>query len=159
MSTTANRRKVYVDGPGGLRVPFTEVELADSEAPVRLYDTSGPGGDPATGLPPLRREWIVGRGDVEEYEGRAHRTRDDGRSAARGGLLSDAFTGARRPPMRAVRGRRVTQLHYARRGEVTPEMAFIATREGLEADFVRDEVARGRAIICLLYTSPSPRDS
>ena len=145
--TTNARRKVYVDGPGGLRVPFTEVELADSEAPVRLYDTSGPGGDPGTGLPPLRREWIVGRGDVEEYEGRAHRTRDDGRSAARGGVQPDAFTGARRPPMRAVRGRRVTQLHYARRGEVTPEMAFIATREGLEADFVRDEVARGRAII------------
>jgi phosphomethylpyrimidine synthase len=89
----------------------------------------------------------VGRADVEEYEGRAQRTRDDGRSAARGGLPPDAFTGARRPPMRAVRGRRVTQLHYARRGEVTPEMAFIATREGLDADFVRDEVARGRAII------------
>ena len=63
MTTTA-RRKVYVDGPGGLRVPFTEVTLSAPEPAVRLYDTSGPGSDPRQGLPPLRREWIIGRGDV-----------------------------------------------------------------------------------------------
>ena len=145
--TTDVRRKVYVDGPGGLRVPFTEVTLTGPEAPVRLYDTSGPGGDPNVGLAPLRREWIVGRGDVEEYAGRRPEARDDGRSAARGVTRPDTFTGVPRPPMRAVRGRRVTQLHYARRGEITPEMAFVAAREGLDAAFVRDEVARGRAII------------
>ena len=145
--TTDVRRKVYVDGPGGLRVPFTEVTLTGPEAPVRLYDTSGPGSDPQVGLPPLRREWIVGRGDVEEYAGRRPEARDDGRSAARGVTRPDTFTGVPRPPMRAVRGRRVTQLHYARRGEITPEMAFVAAREGLDAAFVRDEVARGRAII------------
>jgi phosphomethylpyrimidine synthase len=146
MTTTA-RRKVYVEGPDGLRVPFTEVTLCEPEAAVRLYDTSGPGSDPSQGLPPLRREWIIGRGDVEEYAGRSPQARDDGRSAGRGSTTPDAFTGTRRPPMRAVRGRRVTQLHYARRGEITPEMAFVATREGLDAAFVRDEVARGRAII------------
>ena len=75
-----NRRKVYVEGdPPGIRVPFTEIALSDSPGrwgpvpneSVRLYDTSGPGGDPEVGLPLLRRDWVFGRGDVEEYEGRA----------------------------------------------------------------------------------------
>jgi len=141
------RRKVYVDGPGGLRVPFAEVALAAPNEPVRLYDTSGPGGDPTVGLPPLRRAWIRAREDVEEYEGRTQQRRDDGRAVARGVLDPVAFAGRQQPPLRATRGRRVTQLHYARRGEVTAEMDFVAVREGLEPDFVRDEVARGRAII------------
>ena len=62
MNTTTpptRRRKVYADGPDGLRVPFAEVPLSDGEAPVRLYDTSGPGSDPTVGLAPLRRDWIV----------------------------------------------------------------------------------------------------
>src|SRR5881396_3746401 len=66
------RRKVYVEG-----VPFTEVALQDGDA-VRLYDTSGPGSEPDIGLPPLRRDWIVGRGDVEEYEGRRVVPQDNG---------------------------------------------------------------------------------
>jgi phosphomethylpyrimidine synthase len=146
MSTNV-RRKVYVDGPGGLRVPFAEVALTAPNEPVKLYDTSGPGGDPTVGLPPLRREWIRARADVEDYEGRTQRRRDDGRAVARGVLDPVAFAGRQQPPLRATRGRRVTQLHYARRGEVTAEMDFVAVREGLEPEFVRDEVARGRAII------------
>jgi len=147
MSTTTNRRKVYVDGPRGVRVPFAEVALTGENEPVRLYDTSGPGSEPTVGLAPLRRPWVVGRGDVEEYEGRAQRLRDDGRAAVRGRVGPQPFAGPERRPLRAARGAAVTQLHYARRGEVTEEMQFVAVREGLEPEFVRDEVARGRAII------------
>jgi phosphomethylpyrimidine synthase len=147
MSTTANRRKVYVNGPRGVQVPFAEVELAPPNAPVRLYDTSGPGSEPAQGLPPLRQPWVLGRGDLEEYEGRVQQLRDDGRAAARSAAAPAAFAGAQRRPQRAAAGGAVTQLHYARRGEVTEEMEFVALREGLEPEFVRSEVARGRAII------------
>jgi phosphomethylpyrimidine synthase len=140
----AVRTKVHVEGPRGVRVPFTEVSLSDGSA-VRLYDTAGPGSDPAVGLPPLRRPWILGRGDVEEYDGRPPHARDDGRAAARradGGAPAGAGRVLRGKP-----GRTVTQLHYARRGEVTPEMEFVALREGVGAELVRSEVARGRAII------------
>ncbi|MBV8386386.1 MAG: phosphomethylpyrimidine synthase ThiC [Acidimicrobiia bacterium] len=142
------RSKVYVDGPRGphVHVPFTEVALTNGES-VRLYDTSGPGSDPATGLPPLRRPWILDRRDVKPYDGRAVSTRDDGRAAERRGTAADQFRGPTRKPLRAKPGQRVTQLHYARRGEVTAEMEFVAVREGLDPEFVRDEVARGRAII------------
>ncbi|HEX2273369.1 MAG TPA: phosphomethylpyrimidine synthase ThiC, partial [Acidimicrobiales bacterium] len=152
----ARRRKVYVEGGEGVRVPFTEVDVDPSPSPggevanppVRLYDTSGPGSDPATGLPPLRRPWITRRGDVEEYEGRAPVLRDDGRAAARRGATAEhRFAGPRRRLLRARPGRTVTQLHYARRGEITSEMEFVALREGVEPELVRSEVARGRAII------------
>ncbi len=118
-------RKVYVGGSRpDLRVPFREVALGDGTS-VRLYDTSGPWTDtaarpePGSGLPPLRRPWILARGDVE----------------ARGHVL------------RARPGRSVTQMAYARRGVVTPEMEFVALREGMDPELVREEVARGRAII------------
>ncbi|HVE47130.1 MAG TPA: phosphomethylpyrimidine synthase ThiC [Acidimicrobiales bacterium] len=151
---TAARRKIYLDGAGGIRVPFTEVRLAPSPAaagpvpnePVRLYDTSGPGSDPERGLPPLRAEWIAARGDVETYPGRPAQARDDGRSAA-AGRVAETWGGERRPPLRAKPGRNVSQMHYARAGTVTPEMEFVALREGLEPELVREEVARGRAII------------
>jgi phosphomethylpyrimidine synthase len=135
------RAKVYL---GDARVPFSEVALTNGET-FRLYDTSGPGSEPTVGLPPLRRDWIIGRGDVEEYDGRAPTERDDGRSAAAREV--EVWQGERSRPLRAKSGSRVTQMHYARRGEITAEMAFVATREGLDPDFVRDEVARGRAII------------
>jgi len=150
-----NRRKVYVDGPDGVRVPFTEVSLSDSPAadgatpnpPVRLYDTSGPGSVPTVGLPPLRAPWIAARADVASYPGRPVNRRDDGRAAVR---RDDAgrrdFPGTGPGPLRS-RGTPVTQLHYARRGEITPEMAFVAVREGVPADLVRDEIAAGRAIL------------
>ena len=144
-----NRRKAYLTGSQpGVRVPVTEVVVDGGDPPVRLYDTSGPGGDPEAGLPGLREEWIVGRDDTEPYEGRPVNVRDDGRAAVRrGNGAATAFAGTTRPVRRALPGRRVSQMHYARRGEITPEMEFVALREGFESAFVRDEVARGRAII------------
>jgi phosphomethylpyrimidine synthase len=143
------RTKIYVDGArAGVRVPFTEVSLTGGDDPVRLYDTSGPGSTATEGLAPLRRGWILNRDDVEEYEGRRTDLRDDGRAAVRRGEATpEQFTGARARPLRAKTGRTVTQMHYARGGDVTPEMEFVALREGLAPEFVRDEVARGRAII------------
>jgi phosphomethylpyrimidine synthase len=144
-------RKVYVTGPRpDIRVPMREIALSGGNPPLRLYDTSGPYTDPEApvdvkqGLPPLRRAWILGRGDVEalaEPTSRYRRQREG--DPALGGVR---FPSARRP-LRARAGRRVTQMHYARRGEITPEMEFIALREGVAPDTVRDEVARGRAII------------
>src|SRR4026209_335952 len=120
--------KTYLSGSDpSIRVPIREIALTNGER-LRLYDTSGPYTDPdftpdlKQGLPPLRRHWILSRGDVEPGAG------------GRWGL-------------RARPGRRVTQMHYARRGEITPEMEFVALSEGMSPEIVRDEVARGRAII------------
>ncbi|HUI03065.1 MAG TPA: phosphomethylpyrimidine synthase ThiC [Acidimicrobiales bacterium] len=149
-----NRRKVYVCGArDDLRIPFVEVALSapadggEAPPPVLLYDTSGPGSDPAVGLPALRAPWIAARGDVVEHEGRAPQSRDDGRAVARGRLAPRPFTGTRRRPLVARGSAPVTQLHYARRGEITPEMEFVAVREHLDAETVRAEVAAGRAIV------------
>ena len=144
-------RKIYVTGSHqDIRVPMREITLAGGNAPLRLYDTSGPYTDPTAfldvklGLPPLRRPWILGRGDVEELGGPSslyRREREE--DPALGGIR---FASVRRP-LRALAGRRVTQMHYARRGEITPEMEFVALREGLAPEHVRDEIARGRAIL------------
>jgi phosphomethylpyrimidine synthase len=148
MTPTPFRSKVYVEGSRpGLAVPFTEVVLGGDEPSVRLYDTSGPGSEPERGLPALRDPWITGRGDVEVHDGRRASLRDDGRAAVRRGEGAPVMAVEARSPLRAKPGLRVTQMHYARRGEITPEMEFVALREGLEPDFVRSEVARGRAII------------
>jgi len=151
------RRKVHIAGSRpDLQVPFVEVDLGDSPGPdgpvpnppVRLYDTSGPGADPRSGLEPLRLPWILERGDVEPIEGRTATPRDDGRRAARAGTAPELqWDGRERTILRAKPGATVTQMHYARKGEITPEMEFIALREGVPAEKVRDEVARGRAII------------
>jgi phosphomethylpyrimidine synthase len=112
---------------------------------VRVYDTSGPWGDPGfagdvtEGLPAVRRGWIQERGDVEAV------TCSYRPIAGRSDVEIPASL--RRTPWRARPGRGVTQLQYARQGRITPEMEFIAIREGLEAELVRSEVARGRAII------------
>ena len=127
-----NSRKVYVE-EGRVRVPMREVTLAGGEPPVLLYDTSGPAAvDPRLGLPAIRRAWIADRGGVAEV-------RDA--TAARDWVPE----GLRRPVLKGTT--RVTQLHYARRGEVTAEMEYVAAREGFDPEFVRSEVARGRAII------------
>ncbi|PKO73504.1 MAG: phosphomethylpyrimidine synthase ThiC, partial [Betaproteobacteria bacterium HGW-Betaproteobacteria-17] len=130
--------KVHLEGPHGIRVPVREITLADApdgtpNAPLRVYDTSGPQGhDVREGLPPIRDSWIRAR-DVAERPDRDQ-------------SLGIAMPpGLRRPVLRG--NGCVTQMHYARRGEITPEMEFIALREGLPAEFVRSEVARGRAII------------
>src|SRR5437867_707496 len=112
-----NSRKIYVDGPQDVRVPMREIALGGGEPPLRVYDTSGPQG-------------------IEAEQG-LPRLREPWVKARTGG------TGKPRVPAPVP----VTQLYYARRGDITPEMEFIALREGLPAAFVRDEVARGRAII------------
>ncbi|MER7165857.1 phosphomethylpyrimidine synthase ThiC [Micromonospora sp. NPDC000207] len=124
------RRKVYVEGSRpDVRVPFAEVELTGDNPPVRLYDTSGPGSDPEVGLPPLRGRWIAERGDVAPVRG--------------GGT-----------PLVGVDGRRPTQLAYARAGVVTPEMEFVAIREQVTPELVRDEIAAGRAVLPLNVNHP-----
>jgi phosphomethylpyrimidine synthase len=150
-----NSRRIYVDGKQpGVRVPFREIDqnatrnfdgtLEDNPS-VRVYDTSGPYGDPAIrsdvreGLSELRRHWILGRGDVEEYEGRKLHPIDDGyltfaaanqaRQKEKGRL--EDFPALSRTPLRAKPGKCVTQMHYARQGIITPEMEFIAIRENL----------------------------
>ncbi len=131
---------------GELGVPATRVELTNGET-FNRYCTEGPGSDPEVGLPGLRSDWIGQRADTEDYAGRRPQLLDDGRSAVRRGETRDAWRGEQRPPRRAVSGARVSQLHYARRGIVTPEMEFVARREGCDVGTVRAEVAAGRAII------------
>src|SRR5205809_5956114 len=209
-----NSKKIYVAGKPhpNIRVPFREISLAATKTmsgeielnePVRVYDTSGPWGDPKAdidvtrGLPALRAKWIRDRGDVQEIEGRKVQPIDDGylsdvhaKSVSRNG--SSKFEGESsrltRKPLCASAGRPVTQLWYARQGIITPEMEFIAIRENMGSagalpapfgaspngsetarndlgfahpgesfganiqreitpEFVRQEVARGRAII------------
>ena len=207
--------KIYIETNGNtvnenkhnLRVPFREISLSPSRdmndaveenPPVRVYDTSGVWTDPQAkcdvreGLPQLRRDWILARGDVEEYVGREILPQDNGyltKGAEDVAKIKDSgkleeFPGLKRAPLRAAAGKNVTQIHYARRGIITPEMEYVAIRENLgrqiafetlangkenerdslyhqhkgesfgaalpkfvTPEFVRDEVARGRAII------------
>ena len=141
-----------------IRVPYREVTLSDTEingesepnAPVQLYDCSGPYTDPeanidiSQGLAETRRSWVTDRGDLEELSGQSSiyfhtRQADDKLDAIR-------FPNKRKP-LRAKAGKNVTQMHYARQGIITPEMEYIAIREKCTPEFVRDEVAIGRAII------------
>ncbi|MFY7865348.1 phosphomethylpyrimidine synthase ThiC [Roseateles sp.] len=178
--------KIYIAGERHpeLRVPMRAISLTNGEV-VSVYDTSGPYTDVSaaidvkTGLPATRAPWVEARGDTEVYEGRPIQLIDDGlREASQQEQLMQMSAGLRRQPRRAVQGANVTQMHYARRGIVTPEMEYIAIREnqklewmheyqqdaGREArlrgnsfgasipelitpEFVRDEVARGRAVI------------
>ncbi|RAY11073.1 phosphomethylpyrimidine synthase ThiC [Actinomadura craniellae] len=138
--------KTYLTGTRpDLRVPMREIPLTNGESVV-LYDTSGPYTDPAyeadvrRGLPALRAAWIAGRGDTAEYAGRPARPEDDGRKGVARAAFSD-----RRP--RRASGGAVTQRAYARRGEVTAEMEYVALREGVAPEFVRDEIAAGRAVL------------
>jgi len=129
-----NSTKVFLEGARGVRVPVREIALSGGEPPVRVYDTSGPSGfDVRRGLPGIRQPWILER-DVERVSGSVRQDTQ--------GLIPDTLQRS------AYRGRgAVTQLCYARRGEVTPEMEFIALREGMDPEFVRGEIARGRAIV------------
>jgi len=168
-------RKIHV---GPLKVAMREIALEPSsgEPPVRVYDTSGPYTDPdamidiAAGLPQLRRDWQMARGDVEIYDGRAIRPEDNGQLGPdRSGGVAP-FPNVVTRPLRAKPGANISQMHYARRGIITPEMEYVATRENLgremlreyardghdfgaaipdyvTPEFVREEVARGRAII------------
>jgi len=201
-----NSKRVYVNGTihPDIRVPFREISQSstrslsgetENNAPVRVYDTSGPWGDPdfdgdvAKGLPALRDKWIRDRGDVEEYDGRKAKPLDNGYLS---NVHADHATQRDKPnrltefprlgrkPLRASAGHPVTQFWYAKQGIITPEMEHIAIRENMglaklceesqapansllhqhpgnswgadipdqiTPEFVRDEVARGRAII------------
>jgi phosphomethylpyrimidine synthase len=194
-----NSRKIYVEGSrSDIRVPMREISQSDTPAsfgaeknpPVFVYDTSGPYTDPAatidirSGLAPLREKWILERKDVETLAGP---TSEYGRERLTDSRLAELRFNLKRQPRRAKAGMNVSQMHYARRGMVTPEMEFIAIRENLRRrdymeslrasgptgrkmaelmlrqhpgqsfgaaippeitpEFVRDEVARGRAII------------
>ena len=147
-------KKVYKKGSrADIRVPFREVTLTptagrfgnEDNAPLELYDTSGPYTDDSArldlrqGLPALRAAWILERGDVEEYT--------ENRTGHNGKGTGQPFPGLLRKPLRGKSGSNVTQMHYARQGTITPEMEFIALREGMDPEFVRSEIARGRAII------------
>ncbi|MFN0129610.1 MAG: phosphomethylpyrimidine synthase ThiC, partial [Verrucomicrobiales bacterium] len=151
--------RVYVEGQlhPGVRVPMREIQLSatrtmdgtlESNEPVRVYDTSGPWGDPSfagsaeQGLPPMRAAWIGARGDTECYDGRTVRPQDNGylsethaeyaSRAERNRLVEfPGLSGQRRRPRRASAGHPVTQLWYARQGIITAEMEFIAIRENL----------------------------
>jgi len=165
-SPLPNSSRVYVGGSlhPTVRVPMREIALSatktfsgelEANEPVRVYDTSGPWGDPAfegdveKGLPALRRDWILQRGDVEEYEGRELKPQDNGYLSAshaqiasekRGGLSPlQSPENAGRRPVRAKAGKVVTQLAYARAGIITPEMEFIAIRENMRAARLTDQ--------------------
>ncbi len=181
----AKSRKIYVEGSRpDIQVPFREISLSDTPSsfggetnpPVVVYDTSGPYTDPnvdidiRNGLPALRAQWILERGDVEQLDGP---TSEFGHQRLVDPELSQMRFNLHRKPLRAKAGQNVSQMHYARQGIITPEMEFIAIRENqrrenmsellqtqhpgqhygasipavITPEFVRDEVARGRAII------------
>ncbi|CAM4149075.1 phosphomethylpyrimidine synthase ThiC [Bacillus luti] len=155
-SSLPGSKKVYVDGPrAGMKVPMREIEQSETNGvpnpPVRVYDTSGPYTDPAykveleKGIPTPRHSWIVERGDVEAYEGREVKPEDDGVKVA--SKHTPVFPQMDRQPLRAKQGANVTQMHYARNGIITSEMEYVAIREGVEPEFVRKEIAEGRAIL------------
>ncbi|MDP3609731.1 MAG: phosphomethylpyrimidine synthase ThiC [Methylophilus sp.] len=188
----AKSRKIYVEGSRpDIRVPFREISLSDTPSafgaeknpPVVVYDTSGPYTDPEVhidirnGLPALRASWIMERGDVEQLDGP---TSEFGHQRLVDPELSEMRFNLHRKPLRAKAGMNVSQMHYARKGIITPEMEYIAIRENqrrehmsellqtqhpgqhfgasipqvITPEFVRDEVARGRAIIPLNINHP-----
>jgi phosphomethylpyrimidine synthase len=168
-------KKIHV-GPLGVAMREIHLEPGSGEAPVRVYDTSGPYTDPAVnidiaaGLAAKRRDWILARGDVEDYAARAVKPEDNGQLGPDRSGGVPAFPNVVKRPLRAKPGMNVSQMHYARRGIITPEMEYVAERENLgramlkeyardgqdwgaaipdyvTPEFVREEVARGRAII------------
>ena len=171
-------RKVYVGARtgSGIRVAMREIDLEGDEPSVRVYDTSGPYTDSDAnidinaGLPGLRSDWIRARGDVEDYAAREVKPEDNGQLGPdRSGGVAQ-FPNVVKRPLRAKAGMNVSQMHYARKGIITPEMEYVAERENLgrelakdfvrdgqswgaaipdviTPEFVREEIARGRAII------------
>jgi len=171
-------RKVHVGARtgSGVRVAMREIDLEGGEEPVRVYDTSGPYTDPEVaidinaGLAAHRGEWIMARGDVEQYDAREVKPEDNGQLGPDRSGGVPQFPNTVKRPLRAKAGMNVSQMHYARKGIITPEMEYVAERENLgreiaadfvrdgeswgaeipdviTPEFVRDEVARGRAII------------
>lgn len=155
-------KKVYVEGSRpDINVPMREIGLSrtvssfgeEENAPIRVYDTSGPYTDSnykidiRKGLPAVRKKWILERNDVEAYEGREIKPIDNGYLEGDERANLEWFPNSNKTSLRAKEGHNVTQMHYAKKGQITPEMEFIAIRENIDPEFVREEVARGRAII------------
>ncbi|TXC91571.1 phosphomethylpyrimidine synthase ThiC [Metabacillus litoralis] len=155
-------KKVYLQGSNpDIQVPVREISqevtkntYSEEVNPnIQVYDTSGPYTDVTAeidirkGLPRVREKWIVSRNDVEQYEGRSIKPEDNGYKTERNQSNLEVFPSHHIKPLIAKEGNRVTQLHYARKGVITPEMEFIAIREQMDPEFVRKEVAAGRAII------------
>ncbi len=171
-------RKVHIGARtgSGIQVAMREIDLEGGEEPVRVYDTSGPYTDTNVnidinaGLAAKRRDWIMARSDVEEYDAREVKPEDNGQLGPDRSGGVPQFPNAVKRPLRAKAGMNVSQMHYARKGIITPEMEYVAERENLgrkvaadlvrdgeswgaeiptviTPEFVRDEVARGRAII------------
>ncbi len=179
-----NSKKIYVEGSHNIKVPFREISLSDTASqfgaeknnPVVVYDTSGPYTDPGyqidirNGLPALRSQWILDRANVEELDGP---TSNFGKERQNDPELEKMRFNLKRKPLKAKSGQNVSQMHYAKKGIITPEMEYIAIRENqrregisefiqtqhpgqsygasipklITPEFVRDEVAKGRAII------------
>lgn len=162
-SSFPGSKKRYVQGSrSDIKVPMREIQLSpttgsfgnEENPPLTVYDTSGPYTDESytvditKGVPSIRTTWIKERNDTEEYEGRKIKPEDNGLRDENDPRANGAvFPGLERKPLRAKPGKNVTQLHYARKGIITPEMEFIAIRENMEPEFIREEVAAGRAII------------
>ena len=147
-SAFPNSRKVYIEGDRGVRVPMREISLSGGEPPLRVPDTSGPQDvDPRDGLPPIRSAWIGERNIRRSNSPLADADLAAGPALNRASPNGDPTAIPGRGRATYVGQGPVTQMHYARRGEITPEMEFVALREGMKPEFVRSEVARGRAII------------
>ncbi|MEY8845915.1 phosphomethylpyrimidine synthase ThiC [Bacillus safensis] len=162
LSSFDGSHKVYEKGSRpDILVPKREITLSHTATeagdiknePVRVYDTSGPYTDEnvhidvTKGLKRLRAAWIEERGDTESYEGRHVRPEDNGYRSKGNESIHSIQTDFHHMPLRAKQGACVTQMHYAKKGIITPEMEFIAIREELSPEFVREEVASGRAVI------------
>ncbi len=186
-------QKIYIHGKQHpyIKVPMRQINLTNGEELV-VYDTSGVYTDAdaeidvTKGIEPVRKDWILDRGDVEEYDGRVVQPADDGYNSDE--QLKYATAGSKslyRKPLRAKRGKNVTQLHYARQGIITPEMEYVAIRENqmlewtkeylsdqqrnnrlkgnsfganlpekITPEFVRNEIAQGRAVMPLNINHP-----
>ena len=174
-----NSRRVYVQGTlyPEIRVPMREITLAPTtkfdgsievNEPVRVYDCSGPWGDPEfhgdinQGLPSPREAWVRARADVEEYEGRALAPIDNGYLSAQHAEYASQseknrlveFPGRRKRPLRAANGHPVTQMWYAQRGIITPEMEYIAIRENQGLERLRDQLSANAPRRSMLHQHP-----
>ncbi|GAK01249.1 LOW QUALITY PROTEIN: thiamin biosynthesis protein ThiC [Geomicrobium sp. JCM 19055] len=164
LSSFEGSKKVYIQGSRpDIQVPMRQISLSPTihedgrethNEPLLVYDTSGPYTDEnahiqlTEGLPAIRENWIVERKDTQEYEGRQVKPEDNG-VRSESSTHDQQQVEFRRTVRKALPGQCVTQLHYAKKGIITPEMEFIAIREQMEPEFVREEVAKGRAIIPL----------
>lgn len=155
----ASKRIFKKGSDDDIAVPFRQIELSDTQLendafhndPITVYDTAGPYHDDNydvnidSGIPQLRKSWIDARQDVESYKGRKIQSIDNGfKKEGHKNYVAHPF---QYQPKRAKQGGNVTQMHYAKQGIITKEMKFVAVREQVEPEFVRDEIARGRAII------------